>query len=349
MTPYLSFSESSLAQNLKRLQNEYASSSDLHWAVALTTPVPISLLENAILPVTRTAACRSISDAEWLAEAGFQKIYLTGRIVNTESLRRTALLAGRVQLVAVIDHFRHAELLSQALHANSQGTNDVVDVLIDIDLGLQSTGIRPGPDTSRLAMATSRLPRLNVAGVFANADFCSVTVDQKKLDEDFIEITQIEIIAEHALLSIPSSLLSTRDIVVGISTASLPPTGFSRASGVVVCPFTGFPGTQGIPGAETIEIQQPIVSLIATVISRPTLEWCVIDAGASHFGDRSVPRILFPNCARILQISNDTSTVQLSGESADLRIGDLVQLASDDLFRFLRAMALSPSTSSLQS
>ena len=74
-------------------------------------------------------------------------------------------------------------------------------------------------------------------------------------------------------------------------------------------------------------MHQPCVSLIATVISRPTLEWCVIDAGTNTLGDMSDVRIYAPSGAAILSSTTETSTLKISGEASDLRIGDTVRLA----------------------
>ena len=164
ITPVLSFSEVAIAGNLQRL-NELAIESDRGWAAALTRIVPISLLRDLILPVTKLASCSRVHDAEHLADAGFERIILTGRVVDSESLGRLNGLAGRTQLVVVIDHFRHAELLSQCMVQSGRK----IQVLIEVDLGRQSTGVRPGSDAALLAKAASLLPGLGVIGVFASA------------------------------------------------------------------------------------------------------------------------------------------------------------------------------------
>ena len=65
---------------------------------------------------------------------------------------------------------------------------------------------------------------------------------------------------------------------------------------------------------------------MATVIARPSLEWCVIDAGRIAFGESSVLRITAPQGATVLHSTADSTTLTLLGESRDLRIGDTVRL-----------------------
>ncbi|MEJ7593859.1 MAG: alanine racemase [Planctomycetaceae bacterium] len=167
ITPAVSFSDVAITENLRRL-NELAIEPDRGWAAALTRIVPISVLRELILPVTKLASCSRVHDAEHLAEAGFDKIVFTGRVVESELLRRLKGVADRTQMVVVIDHFRHAELLSQCMVQTCRE----IQVLIEVDIGRQSTGVRPGPDASLLARATSLLPGLRVIGVFATASCC---------------------------------------------------------------------------------------------------------------------------------------------------------------------------------
>ncbi|MDA1229558.1 MAG: alanine racemase [Planctomycetota bacterium] len=312
ITPCLWFLDVALSNNVQRL-SEFVVERDCRWAAALTDLVPSKLIRDVVLPATKSAACSSVSNVEFLANAGFETIIMTGRVIDAEALRRLHAVAERTQIVAVIDHFRHAELLSQC--RNQSGCE--IYVLIEVDLGRQSTGVRPGPDATLLATAASQLPGLKVVGIFAAANYCCETFETKELET---KISAAVTLAEYALRSIHVIGSDCREIVVSVATTNRRVLQHALGTCLIVSPFI-----------ECIEepnsdVVQPAVSLFATVISRPALEWCVIDAGKIALGDASNIRVHLPTGARILHSTHETSTLKLGGESCDLRIGDFVQL-----------------------
>ena len=316
-TPALLFSAAALTNIVSRLK-QMGEHTGWSWAATLTDMVPLALLQNVIVPATVTASCSTISDAEYLADAGFKKIVLTGRLVDAASLRRLLNIAARTRVVAVIDHFRHAELLSQAVLQ----TGSVVEILVEADLGNQSTGVCPGPDASLLATAASRLPGLRVTGVFADA-VCRNT--PAKPSDRTLDIASIVTIAEHCLRSVQHIGPDCRDVVLAASARWNSSLQDSRATCLVASPFVNFSDD----ACETIDErghERPSVCLMATVIARPSLEWCVIDAGRIAFGESSVLRITAPQGATVLHSTADSTTLTLLGESRDLRIGDTVRL-----------------------
>lgn len=325
MTPILSFSEVAIAENV-RLWNELAVSCSGCWAAALPGSVPVSLIRNLILPATKLASCSRVSDAEYLADAGFGKVILTGRLVDSESLARLRDVAERTQLIVVIDHFRHAELLSQYVAQSGR----CIQVLIEVDTGRQSTGVRPGPDASRLAAAALLLPGLEVIGVFA-----SVMADTTPHVSDE-SLDAIVTIAEHALRSIRNVCHGCREIFVAVASICCPSIiPDTRIDCLIVSPIHHAAGNSKNTACESC------VSLIATVISRPTLEWCVIDAGTIALGHIADASVYAPSGATILHAASETTTLLISGEASDLRIGDLVRIHVRNPERLLNSVQVS--------
>ena len=326
ITPYLSFSKSALAEDVCRLQKS-SITINRHWVSALTDGVPADLLRDVVLAATEFAACRTIPHAEYLAAAGFPNIILTGRAIDAESLQRLRAVAERSQITAVIDHFRHAELLSQCVQSCSNPASVMIRVLIEVDLGQQSTGVCPGPDAARLASAAQRLPGLQVAGVFVSSNNCRD--DMESGDTNANRSTTVTI-ADHGLRSIRDVISECSEIVVLISSADDAARSDSRVTSLIASPFMVNNKDGGDQG------RSPSVLLTSTVISRPTLEWCVIDAGRDALVDLSDVYVHTPAGATILRSTDDTSALQLSGAAIDLRIGDTVQLGLRRPERFLR-------------
>ena len=326
ITPYLLFSKSALADNVRRF-HERSVAMSRHWAAALTDLVPADLMFDVVKPVTEFASCRTIAYAEHLAAAGFPKIILTGRMIDAESLQRLRVVAERTQITAVIDHFRHAELLSQCVQACTNPASVMIRVVIEVDLGQQSTGVCPGPDAARLASAAARLPGLNVVGVFASGNDSG---DDVNPNEPNAGSSTIVTIAEHALRSIREVISECCEIVVLVLSVDNAAWTDSRVTLLIASPFMMINNEAGDPALSRS------VLLISSVISRPTLEWCVIDVGSMALVDASNVYVHSPAGGIILHSTDHTSTVQLSGEAIDLRIGDTVQLGLRRPERFLR-------------
>ena len=302
--------------------------------VALTEAVPADLIREVFLPTTNMTSCRTICCAESLADAGMKRIIITGRMINEASVRRLPSLAARTQIVAVIDHFRHAELLSQCLRQNGNRTGSEIQVLIEVDLGRQSTGVCPGPDITRLAAATAHLPGLKVVGVFAAADQGEVGSKADSFDDGHSSTVTdpIVTVAEHALRSIREVAADCREIVVKTSSVGGATFFDDRVTSLIVSPFLSTTKLTIDP------ILPPSVTLISTVISRPTLEWCVVDVGTMILGGAADVYVHAPSGAIIQHSTDDTSTLLLSGEAIDMRIGDTVELAMQNPERLLRGI-----------
>ncbi len=332
MTPALSFSAAALSENASRLIR-LGEQTGWYWAAALTEMVPSALLRHVIRPCTQTASCGTIVDAEYLTDTGFEAIVLTGRMVTAESLRRLMDVAVRTRIVAVIDHFRHAELLSQ--WAVNSGAS--IGILIEVDIGEQSTGVRPGTDASLLASAASNLPRLRVVGVFADSVRRRPHAESPDTESN---IASIVTIAEHGLRSIRHLDPDCREIVLAASAVRNSAISDARVTCLVASPFVNF-NDEACVATDEHGYERPGVCLLATVIARPTLEWCVIDVGRIAFAESSVLRIAAPRGATVLHATAETTTLNLSGESRDLRIGDTVRLVMRDPERLLTRRRIS--------
>jgi D-serine deaminase-like pyridoxal phosphate-dependent protein len=86
------------------------------------------------------------SEAEALAAAGIDDIYISNEVIDATKLERVAALARRVRLAVAVDSALGVERLAHALHA--AGT--IVDVYVEIDVGQGRCGV---PATGAGALA----------------------------------------------------------------------------------------------------------------------------------------------------------------------------------------------------
>jgi len=322
ITPHFRFCRTTVYENAASI-DALANESGKVWAPTLSRFVPNEVLQ-VILQRTHHTSCRSVEDAAALIAAGFQSVLIIRPVVSPEALLQISSLANRAKLTFVIDHFRHAELFSQALLE----TGASAKVLIDVDVGRQVTGVRPGPDSALLAAAIAQLPNIWLDGVHVDDQHCGTSVTGDSVPMSFDESIAV---AEHCQKIIKSNGIACSQVVSGrvqihaaarrhaVTTMTASPFAVQRESTNDVSLVAG-------------EVQTPALSLVCRVISRPSLEWCVIDAGQLFWDDAAYPEIVKPRGARMLHALSDIATILLSGESLDLRIGDEVIMTHREFF-----------------
>ncbi len=106
--------------------------------------------------------CASLDEAQMLAEAGIASILLTSPVTSEAAIRRllkvNALCPG---LLAVADSPEAVTRLSLA----ASNAGQVLNLLVDIDLGHKRTGIAPGEKAVALARLIAVSPALKFAGI----------------------------------------------------------------------------------------------------------------------------------------------------------------------------------------
>ena len=106
-----------------------------------------------------------VSEAEALVKAGLDRILITGPIAAPGKVQRLVhLLIAAPSLMVVIDHPKSAELLDAALRERDLS----MGVLLDVDIGLNRTGVRPSEALS-LARQIDSCPTLRLSGIQAYA------------------------------------------------------------------------------------------------------------------------------------------------------------------------------------
>ena len=266
-------------------------------------------------------ACRNVAVAQAMIEplkqltntvAGLttQDLQLLIRfpVVHLDDTGPLERIASEFAVVIVVDHYRHAELVSEVAVRSGR----TIELLIDVDLGYQRTGVRPGPDSVLLAQAITRLPGLKLSGVFLRT---SVLRESPSLDSDLRNSITV---GRHCLKFIQAAEIACEQLVLE-ETRGLPID--EDVTIVLNSPLPVPPGS----------IQEPMRSEIAEhtarVIARPSLEWCVIDAGTNDLRTIEVPNVLRPGGATVRTMDREQTTLSLADESLDLRIGDTVSLS----------------------
>jgi len=210
-----------------------------------------------------------LGEAEVMADAGIDDIFIANEIVGDVKLKRLRRLAGKVRLAVGVDHPLQVEGISGFF----MNEGKPMDVMIDVDTGDPRTGVQPGRPVLELARMVERSPGVNLRGIYTHDGQTYEAHDVEEIREIFLK-SQEQMLATAQLLR--SEGIEFKEVSVG-STPSL----------LVGEPLEGVteirPGTYVFLDADQANVigsyDRCALTVLATVISRPTPERVVLDTG----------------------------------------------------------------------
>ena len=262
--------------------------------------------------------CAKVSEAEVFAAAGIRDILIANMIVGPRKLERTASLCRTADPVIACDHFAQVEPLSAV--CRQQGVK--CRVIIEVNIGMDRVGIRPGRDTLDLAEAVDKLPGVELVGIMGYEGHLLQVPDQ---DEKRRRIAE----SIGALVACRDQMLKKGlrcDIVSAGGTGSYQIT--SNCPGVTELQAGG--GIFADPMYRNkchVAGLDYALTVLATVVSRPTIDRAILDSGRKTLNpEHHAPLVKdFPD-AEAVQLSAEHCKLQLGPQSLDLKIGDKVEL-----------------------
>jgi D-serine deaminase-like pyridoxal phosphate-dependent protein len=262
--------------------------------------------------------CGKVSEAEVMAAAGIRDLMIANMIVGRPKLERVAALCRSADPIVACDHYAQAEPLAETCHRRGVSCR----VIIEVNVGLDRVGIRPGRDTFDLAEAIDRLPGIEMVGLMGYEGHLHHVADPV---EKRAKINEAMGVLQYCRDGLNKKGIRC-DMVSAAGTGSYQFTAEHPAVTELQCGggIFGDPlyrdqfGVTGLDSALTV---------LTTVVSRTKLERAIIDAGRKAVnGDLCMPSVKgFPD-AKVVQLSAEHGWIDLGPVSQDLKIGDKVEL-----------------------
>ncbi|MCH2210327.1 MAG: hypothetical protein MK110_03430 [Fuerstiella sp.] len=290
-----------LQKNVCRLMR-LAREKNVVWRPHLPLHVPLTVKEVCLLEGAAGVSVPGIVQARRFADIGIRSVFvsLPPTISEIPFLEK---FSNSAPLLLTVDHFVQAELLARHL----SGREDEVLVVILLRGNGPGPGVRPGLDAVQLAQGVSRLKGLRVVGISAS------------------------IVTKGKSVAVMKSTAHTQR-------------QFRRAG--IECDLISVDGSwDAIPGDNTFVTEfrdqtlfqssdhgEPVIWWEAEVISRPALKSAVINAGLplmKTFAPVWLPD--FPD-VEISHWYHDCCVISTTGDAQRLRIGDVVRIASGNVF-----------------
>jgi D-serine deaminase-like pyridoxal phosphate-dependent protein len=205
-------------------------------------------------------ACQKIGEAEIMAAAGIPDILITYNLVGAAKIERLARIALQTKISVAIDNPVALETLSQAAKiAQTQ-----IGVLIEFDSGNQRTGVQNHSELLELAHTIRAHELLEFGGLMTYPTTPSVA----------------------AWVSEARGQLKNAGFELSLISGGGTPAAWNEAAlqGITeLRPGTYVYNDRQMMAASAATLEQCAINLLVTVVSRPTSNRAVIDAGSKTF------------------------------------------------------------------
>jgi D-serine deaminase-like pyridoxal phosphate-dependent protein len=255
-TPVLTADLDAIERNISRMQaycDEHGVELRPHIKTHKLPELARRQLEAGAVGIT----CQKLGEAEVMADAGVEDILLSFPLVGSAKAERLAALAVRVKMTVVGDSAAVAEGLSPVLAR--QGVE--VDFLVECDTGLGRTGVQSPEEAAALAELVDGLEGLRFAGLMTYPS-----------------------LPETApwLLAAREAIEARGLSVERVSGGGTPTAERTHELGVVdeLRVGTYIYGDRACIANGSVPLDDCALRVVATVVSRPTRERAIIDAGS---------------------------------------------------------------------
>ncbi len=250
--------------------------------------------------------CQKLGEAEVMADAGIGDLLVTYNVLGRQKLERLVRLAKRTDLTVTVDNRVVAQGISDA--AESAGV--VVGVLVELGSELERTGVPTPAGLVELARRVDELPGLRLRGL--------MTYPSSPENADRIA---------EAVERLDAAGLST-EIVSGGGTPS------ARRAHEVPAVTEHRAGTYVFNDTRMVEagvatLEDCALTVLATVVSRPTEDRAIIDGGSKTFSsDGGVPvgHVVDRPAALIYKMNEEHGYVDVSDCDVRPAIGDRLRV-----------------------
>jgi D-serine deaminase-like pyridoxal phosphate-dependent protein len=323
-TPCLIVRESALRENINEMAN-WAKQRGIalrpHQKTHKTAEIARMQHEAGIQGVT----CAKLGEAEALVDSGVVNDVLLGyQIVGPRKIERLLALMERAKVTVAVDGVPVAESLSEACVADGK----VLDVYIEMNTGLNRAGLLPGEETLCLAKEVVTMPGLNFRGIMTHEGHVAKSRNQDELRE-------VAHAAGRAMVD-TAELLRANDVPVEVVSVGSTPAAFATTEIDGITEMR--PGTYVFYDNASFRFgrigpDRCALRVLTTVISRPSPDRAVVDAGSKTLTMDAAPPgrtghgyvVEIPD-AVVARLSEEHGVIEFAAPNNELSVGDVVEI-----------------------
>lgn len=270
----------------------------------------------------------TLGEAEVFSNAGFNDVLVASQIVTAPKIRRLCALARANKIAVAVDNAGNVTQLSEA----AQTSGVTLGVLVEIDAGLGRCGVSPGAEALELAQAVHGSPGLRFDGLMAIPPVVSPDSGSQGAAQPAGTAAQ----ARDQL----QPVVDTRDLIeragMQVSVVSVGGTHnydvASELKGITEVQAGSYP-LMDYHYCQCRPEFSPAARVLASVVSRPTGQSAVVDAGHKATGpDRGIAVLDGVPGAQAVRFSAEHGVLSLESDpSPHIQRGDKTWLVPYDL------------------
>ena len=284
-TPALIIDLDAFERNLRRMADAAGKAGVRLRPHAKTHKSPVIGLKQMALGAVGLC-CQKVSEAEAMVHGGVPDVLISNEVVGARKLDRLAALAHQARVMVVADN----EIAVEALGAAALKAGVKISVLVEIDVGANRCGVAPGEPAVALAQVIARNKQLEFAGLQA---YQGRAQHFRTLEERRAAITEAIAMTRQTVELLKRAGL-TCDVVGGAGTGTFE---LEAGSGVYnelqagsYCFMDADYGRNKRADGGAFDAFENALFVYATVMSTPTPERAVVDAGLKAFAfDSGMP------------------------------------------------------------
>ncbi len=269
-TPAVLIERAILKKNLHEMQS-LADKHNLGLRVHVKTHKIPELARLQIKTGAVGVATAKLGEAEVMAEVGIKDIQIANIIVGQNKIERLVKLRKKCTLSVAVDSIGNAKELSAAFAKSGS----LLDVLIEVNTGLDRCGLSTPSEINRFLQEADRLPGINIIGLMTHAGHAYAA-------DDLSQIKAIGRAEGSTLVEYAQGLRVSGYEMKVISVGSTPTAKHCvKVKGVTELRVGNYifnDMTQVALG--TVAKSRCALTVLATVISTPSKDRAVIDAGS---------------------------------------------------------------------
>ena len=260
--------------------------------------------------------CAKVGEAEAMVAGGVKNILIPNQIVGATKIARLIALASEANIVVAVDDPDNVRQLSAA--ATRAGKE--IGVIVEVNVGMNRCGTEPGEDTTALARVITDAPGLRFDGVMGYEGHTVAVRDEteRRANAGAAMSKLLEAVDNIEAAGMPVAVVSA----AGSGTYNI--TGeMDRITDLQCGSYIFMDGDY----MEVFDDFKPALTVLATVISRPTSDRAVLDTGMKAMSiDRGLPLVVGCPGAEFVKISEEHGIMAVEGEAQRLKVGDKVHL-----------------------
>lgn len=258
--------------------------------------------------------CAKLGEAEVFLQSGIKNVLIANQVVSEQKIRKMVDLAVLGDLIVCIDNYENARHISEA----ARRVNRKMNVLVEVNVGINRCGLMPGVQTLDFVCAISKLENLSFRGLMGYEGGMFI----EDIEEKAIKCSQ-----SNALLVETSELIRKDGFPVEIVSAG----------GSNTHTLTGeFPGITDIQVGSYVTMDthnrsfgldfEQAVTVLTTVISRPEKTRGIIDAGKKSVScDEGMPSLTQDGLA-LYMLNEEHGYVRIDDPDIDILVGDKLDI-----------------------